>query len=59
MKPGEYARLTYGWTIHPESALSRWLIVNQKTASNTVKDGALGYLELAGRPINPLCCSRW
>jgi hypothetical protein len=53
LKPGEYARLTYGWTIHPESALSRWLIVNQKTASNTIKDGALGYLELAGRPINP------
>jgi predicted outer membrane repeat protein len=53
LEPANYARLTYGWTIHPASALSRWLIVNKKTASNTIKDGALGYLELAGRPINP------
>lgn len=49
----KYARLDYNWTIDQNTALSRWLFVRKKFAAEPIKDGAQGYLELAGRPINP------
>lgn len=53
LEPDGYARLDYSWETHPNSALSRWLVVNKKYASDPVAYGASGYLELAGMPINP------
>ena len=49
----KYARLDYTFNVAPNSALNRWLVVRKRFAADPVKDGALGYLELAGRPINP------
>lgn len=48
----KYARLSYSVDVDPASALSKWLIVNHLNATKE-KDGAKGYYELAGIPINP------
>ena len=48
-----YSRLDYNASIPSTSALSRWLVVRKRFAADPIKDGAQGYLELAGRPINP------
>lgn len=48
-----YARLDYNFAINPNSPLNKWLFVRKRFAADPVKDGAQGYLELAGRPINP------
>lgn len=52
-QPANYSRLDYRAAIPANSALNRWLVVRKRNASTPAKDGALGYLELAGRPINP------
>jgi predicted outer membrane repeat protein len=49
----KYARLDYNWAVDSKSALSKWLFVRKRYAADPIKDGAQGYLELAGRPINP------
>ncbi|PKL85467.1 MAG: hypothetical protein CVV22_07865 [Ignavibacteriae bacterium HGW-Ignavibacteriae-1] len=51
--PANYSQLGYRLELEPNSGLSHWLVVNRKSATDPVKDGAYGYLELAGRPINP------
>lgn len=53
IEPNGYARLTYDWSIHQNSPLSRWLVVNRKYVSDGQAWGAQGYLELGGLPINP------
>lgn len=53
LEPTGYARLDYSWETNTNSALSRWLVVRKKYASDPVVFGANGYLELAGMPINP------
>ncbi len=49
----QYSQLAYRWELEPNSALRHWLIVNRIPASQPPKNGAFGYLEFAGRPINP------
>lgn len=51
--PNDYSQLGYRFEFEPNSALNYWLIVNRISAAQPQKDGAFGYLELAGRPINP------
>jgi predicted outer membrane repeat protein len=48
-----YARLGYDYNIDPNSGLARWLVVAKRPASFGTKDGAAGYLEFHGQPINP------
>ncbi|MBX3043493.1 MAG: T9SS type A sorting domain-containing protein [Candidatus Kapabacteria bacterium] len=53
IEANNYARLDYNALIPSTSALSRWLVVRKRYAADPIKDGAQGYFELAGRPINP------
>ncbi|MFA5511050.1 MAG: FlgD immunoglobulin-like domain containing protein, partial [Candidatus Kapaibacterium sp.] len=53
VQANNYSRLAYNYDIPNNSALGRWLVVRKRNAADPAKDGALGYLELAGRAINP------
>lgn len=53
VQASNYSRLDYNVAVPAGSALSRWLVVRKRYAADPSKDGAQGYLELAGRPINP------
>lgn len=47
-----YTSLKYGWEIpDPDAGLNYWVVAD--TIRNQTKDGAMGYIELAGTPINP------
>lgn len=51
--PKNNTRLDYTYYVDPSTALSKWLLFNKIYADKTEKNGAKGYLQLAGRPINP------
>jgi photosystem II stability/assembly factor-like uncharacterized protein len=51
--PGEYTNLTYKFSFDPNSPLVYWLWTHRVKSNQTQKDGALGYMEFDGHPINP------
>jgi len=50
-----YTYLTYEWNVDNNSGLANWLQADTIYANdnNSVKDGATGYVELKGLPVNP------
>lgn len=55
--PTDYSELEYGWSVEPGSGLSYWLQVDTipHTTNGNVneKDGARGYIQFKGVPVNP------
>lgn len=50
--PDQYPNLTYSYWMSNESALARWVLVDEIKANNG-KDDANGYLMFKGQPLNP------
>lgn len=47
-----FSELFYDWSVEPGSGVERWLSTISYNADN-YKDGANGYIEFQGKPINP------
>lgn len=53
MFPNMRPSLTYEWNVASTSGLKRWLMVDTVTVTNGNKNGADGYLQFKGQPLNP------
>ncbi len=53
MEANKYTDLTYTWTVKSNSGLRYWLMADTVKADKTPIEGARGYVELKGEPLNP------
>ncbi|MDC1067780.1 FlgD immunoglobulin-like domain containing protein [Candidatus Kapabacteria bacterium] len=52
----KYTYLTYNWSFNANSGLANWMSVDTLFAGDgttNVKDGAIGYQQFSGQPMNP------